>query len=362
MQVTLVDPDEIYTTCPMSNAALVGQRGLNSLRVSRRGLARRGVKYLKDSVVAIDPRTRRAQLAGGGEIGYDKLVVASGIRFLWGRPAGYTEAASLRMPHAWQAGAQTQILASQLRALPDGGVVAISVPAGPMRCPPGPFERASLMAAYLTRAKRRCKILIFDANNRFPRQDEFTEAWQSLYPGVIEWISVVNGGAVESVDPARIVLRSASGEHRVDIANIIPPQAPGVVAMQLGLASDHGWCPVKPLSFESTLIEHTYVIGDACIADPMPKAASAACSQALQCAASIVASLSGQALEPAALESVCFSALSFDTALAIHSQFRANNGGIEQLPPAAAATLAPSAVAVDAEDWYRRTVRLAFGT
>jgi sulfide dehydrogenase [flavocytochrome c] flavoprotein chain len=361
LQVTLVDPDEMYTTCPMSNAALVGQRGLNSLRVSRRGLARRGVKYLKDSVVSIDPRARRAQLAGGGELGYDKLVVASGIRFLWGHPAGYTEAASLRMPHAWQAGAQTQILAAQLRALPHGGVVAISVPAGPMRCPPGPFERASLMAAHLTRAKRRCKILIFDANNRFPRQDEFSDAWQSLYPGMIEWISVVNGGAVQRVDPARMVLLSASGEQRVDIANIIPPQAPGAVAVQLGLASDHGWCPVKPLTFESTLIEHTYVIGDACIADPMPKAASAACSQAQQCAASIVASLAGHELESAALESVCFSALSFDTALSIHAQFRANTGGIEQLPPTPAATLGSSAEAVEAEEWYRRTVRLAFG-
>jgi sulfide dehydrogenase [flavocytochrome c] flavoprotein chain len=367
LQVTLVDPDEIYTTCPMSNAALVGQRDLNSLRVSRRGLTRHGVKYLKDSVATVDPRARRVQLAGGGELAYDRLVVASGIRFLWDKPAGYSEAASLRMPHAWQAGAQTQILAAQLRALPDGGVVAISVPAGPMRCPPGPFERASLMAAYLARAKKRCKILIFDANNHFPRQDEFSEAWQALYPGVIEWISVVDGGAVERVDPARMVLQSASGEHRVDIANIIPPQAPGSVAVQMGLASDHGWCPVKPLTFESTLVEHAYVIGDSCIADPMPKAASAACSQALQCAASIVASLAGREPESAALESVCYSALSLDTALSIHAQFRAGAGagagGIEQVPPPIpAARLSPSAEAVEAEEWYRRTVRLAFGT
>ena len=362
LDVMLVDPDEIYTTCPMSNAALVGQRELNSLRVSRRGLARRGVKYLKDSVVSVDPRARRVQLAGGGELAYDRLVVASGIRFLWGKPAGYSEAASLRMPHAWQAGAQTQILADQLRALPDGGVVAISVPAGPMRCPPGPFERASLMAAFLTRAKKRCKILIFDANNHFPRQDEFSAAWQSLYPGMIEWISVVDGGAVERVDPSQMVLHSASGEHRVDIANIIPPQAPGSVAVQMGLASDHGWCPVKPLTFESTLIEHAHVIGDSCIADPMPKAASAACSQALQCAASIAASLAGRGPESAALESVCFSALSLDTALSIHAQFRAGAGGIEQVPPIPGARLSPSAEAVQAEQWYRRTVRLAFGT
>jgi sulfide dehydrogenase [flavocytochrome c] flavoprotein subunit len=229
-----------------------------------------------------------------------------------------------------------------------------------MRCPPGPFERASLMAAFLTRAKRRCKILIFDANNHFPAQDRFSDAWQSLYPGMIEWISVVDGGAVERVDPARMVLLTASGEHRVDIANIIPQQAPGSVAVQMGLASDHGWCPVKPLTFESTLIEHAYVIGDSCIAGPMPKAASAACSQAMQCAASIVAALAGQEPEPAALESVCFSALNFDTALSIHGRYRADAGGIEQLPPSPGATLGPAAEAVQAEQWYRRTVRLAF--
>jgi sulfide dehydrogenase [flavocytochrome c] flavoprotein subunit len=133
--------------------------------------------------------------------------------------------------------------------------------------------------------------------------------------------------------------------------------------VQMGLASDHGWCPVKPLSFESTLIEHVYVIGDSCIAEPMPKAASAACSQALQCAASIVASLAGREPESAALESVCFSALSFDTALSIHAQFRGGAGGIEQVPPPpiTEARLSPSAEAVQAEEWYRRTVRLAFG-
>lgn len=361
LQVTLVDPDEIYTTCPMSNAALVGLRELGSLRVARGGLARSGVTYAKDSVVSVDPRARRAQLAGGGELAYDRLVVATGIRILWDRPLGYTQAASLRMPHAWQAGAQTQILAAQLQALPDGGVVAISVPSGPMRCPPGPFERASLMAAFLTRAKRRCKILIFDANNHFPRQEEFSDAWQSLYPGMIEWISVVNGGALERVDPARMILQSASGEHRVDIANVIPQQAPGALAVQVGLASDHGWCPVKPLTFESTLIEHAFVIGDSCIADPMPKAASAACSQALQCAASIVASLAGREPEPSALESVCFSALSPDTALSIHARFLANAGGLEQVPTPTA-KFSPTSEAVQAEAWYRRTVRLAFAT
>jgi sulfide dehydrogenase [flavocytochrome c] flavoprotein chain len=359
-QVTLVDPDEIYTTCPMSNGALVGQRDMQSLRVTRRGLDRSGAIYVRDRVAALDTGARRARLAGGGELPYDRVVLATGIRMLWDKPIGYSETAALRMPHAWQAGAQTEILAAQIRTLPDGGVIAISVPAGPMRCPPGPFERASLIAAHLRAAKPRCKILIFDANNRFPRQDEFSTAWQALYPGMIEWISVVDGGAVERVDPQRMVVVTSAGEHRVDIANIIPPQAPALLAVQAGLASDHGWCPVNPLTFESTSAQHAYVIGDSCIADPMPKAASAAHSQALQCAAAISASLAGLEPKPALLESVCYSSLGTQTALSIHGRFRAGTAGMEQLPvPEVKAS--PAEEVARAEEWYRHTVKQAFG-
>src|SRR5271155_946172 len=332
LQVTLVDPDEIYTSCPMSNAALVGQRDWNSLRISRRGLARRGVKYLKDSVVSIEPRARRARLTGGGQLPYDRLVLASGIRLLWGHPQGYTEAASLRMPHAWQAGAQTQLLAAQLRELPDGGVVAISVPAGPMRCPPGPFERASLMAAYLARRAPRAKVLIFDANNHFPRQDAFSAAWRELYPGTIEWIPVTLGGALERVDPERMTLYGARGAQRADLINIIPPQAPAAIAVQAGLASDHGWCPVEALTFESTLVPGVYVIGDACIADPMPKAASAAHAQARQCARALAAAFDGEASPPPVMDSVCYSLLARDRALAIRARFEMHDGVLASLP------------------------------
>jgi len=361
MQVTLVDPDEIYTTCPMSNGALVGQRDMQSLRVTRRGLVSAGVVYVRDQVAALDTAARRARLAGGGELAYDRVVLATGIRMLWGKIGGYTETAALRMPHAWQAGAQTEILAAQIRALADGGVIAISVPAGPMRCPPGPFERASLIAAHLRPVKPRCKILIFDANNRFPRQDEFSSAWRELYPGMIEWISVVDGGAVQRVDPERMMLINAGGEHRVDIANIIPPQAPAQLAVQAGLASDHGWCPVNPLTFESTSAEQTYVIGDSCIADPMPKAASAAHSQALQCAAAISASLAGQEPAPAVLDSVCYSSLSTKTALSIHGRFRAGAAGMEQLATTLEVKASPAEEAARADAWYRHTVRQSFG-
>ena len=362
LDVTLVDPDDRYVSCPMSNSVLVGWRDLRSITVSRRGLGRAGVRFVRDRVVAIDARLRRARLGGGGALAYDRLVMAPGIRFLWGRPQGYDEAAAQLMPHAWQAGRQTEILAAQLRAMSDGGVVAISVPPGPMRCPPGPFERASLIAGYLKQNKPRSKVLIFDSNNHFPRQDAFTDAWHSLYPGMIEWIPVVEDGAVLRVAPAERTLYTSRGAHRVDVANIIPPQAPGLLAMQAGLASDHGWCPVKPETFESMTLADMHVIGDACIADPMPKAASAANSQAKQCAGAIAAAFEGTDPPAAMFDSVCYSMLSRDSALSIHARFGLADGKIEQLPGPADPDPAPSEQeARNAQHWYGSIMADSFG-
>jgi NADPH-dependent 2,4-dienoyl-CoA reductase/sulfur reductase-like enzyme len=290
-------------------------------------------------------------------------VLAAGIRFLWGHPEGYTESVAGRLPHGWQAGSQTRLLAAQLAALRPGGVIAISVPAGPMRCPPGPFERASLMAAYLAARGRRAKVLIFDANNRFPRQDAFSAAWQELYPGTIEWIPVVEGGAIVRVDPATMTLHGSRGAQRADLINIIPPQAPASIAVQAGLASDHGWCPVDPATFESTLVPGVHVIGDACIADPMPKAASSAYAQARQCARGLIAALGGEAKAPSAMESVCYSLLARDRALAIRARFEAHDGVIESLPAAPdAGTASGQEEAANAGAWYRRIVADSFGT
>jgi sulfide dehydrogenase [flavocytochrome c] flavoprotein subunit len=363
LEVVLVDPDNSYITCPMSNSVIAGLRPMSSITVSRAGLLRRGVRVVRDSVAAIDPERKRARLRSGAALAYDRLVLAAGIRFLWGQPEGYTEASVERLPHAWQAGAQTHLLATQLAALRSGGIVVISVPAGPMRCPPGPFERASLMAAYLSRRNRRAKILIFDANNHFPRQDAFTSIWQEAYPGTIEWIPVVEGGALVRVDPDQMALYSSRGVQRADLINIIPPQAPASIAVQAGLASDHGWCPIDPSTFESTLVPGIHVIGDACIADPMPKAASSAVAQARRCACALAAALAGTATQANAMESVCYSLLAQDRALSIHARFELRDGGIVMLPAALhAQTASAEEEALNAASWYRRIVAESFGT
>lgn len=366
IEVTLIDADDRYVTCPMSNEALVGLRTIASLTVDRAGLLRAGVRFVRDRVVAVDAQVPRVRTAGGTTFAYDRLVVAPGIRFLWGTPEGYDKSAATKMPHAWNAGRQTELLTARLRAMDDGGVVAISVPAGLMRCPPGPYERASLIAGFLKQHKPRCKVLIFDANNHFPRQDVFTAAWKEHYGDIIEWISVVDGGAVLRVDVARSTLHTSNGPQRVAVANVIPAQAPGELAVIAGLASGHGWCPIDPLTFESRLMSRVHVVGDACIADAMPKSASAACSQAQQCAAAIVASLNDREAPTPTFESVCYSLLAPNDALSIHGRFEVSEREIRAVSaperPASDSIRAHGSDEVaHADEWYRDIRRIAFG-
>lgn len=364
IDVALIDPQARYTTCPMSNEAIIGLRSLQSLTVARDGVRRAGIRYIPDRAAAIDSESRKVSLQSGGVLGYDRLVVAPGIRLLWGTPEGYDEEAALGMPHAWQAGAQTALLGEQLHTMPDGGTVGISVPAGLIRCPPGPYERASLIAHWLKQHKPRSKLLILDSNNHFPRQDAFTAAWQELYPGVIEWIPMTQGGTVTRVDAKKSILYTSLGEHRVAVANVIPPQAPGQIALDAGLATGHGWCPIKPLSFESQLAPNVHVIGDACIAGAMPKSASAALSQARQCGAAIAALLAGRAPAEPSFESVCYSALEPSSTLAIRASFSVSDGDIRQIesPGASASNTRPSAAnAREARDWYQRIRTASFG-
>jgi sulfide dehydrogenase [flavocytochrome c] flavoprotein chain len=359
IDVSLIDPVEHYATCPMSNEVIVGERGMASITLSRAGLRRAGVTVIRDRVIGIDVQRRRLRLGAGTTLAFDRLVVAPGIRFLWSRIEGYDEGAAQKMPHAWKAGAQTTLLATQLRRMPDGGVVAISVPSGLMRCPPGPYERASLIAHYLQRHKPRSKVLILDANNSFPKQAQFTDAWSTLYPGMIDWIPVLEDGAVVRVDTASMTLYTAANAHRVAVANVIAPQAPGELAPAAGLSSEHGWCPIVPDSFESTNVPGVHVIGDACIADAMPKSASAAVSQSQQCATAVAAMLSGRQTPAPVFDSICYSMLAPEQALAFPGHFQVENGKIIAVQAATAAA-SPAQVSLAAQRWYADIRATAF--
>ncbi|SFL16666.1 NAD(P)/FAD-dependent oxidoreductase [Methylorubrum salsuginis] len=305
--VTLIEPATAYATCPSSNAVIAGLRPLSSITFGYDGVRRAGVTVIHDTVTAIDPAARRVRLADGGSLAYDRLVVSTGIGLRFDAIPGYDEAAAATIPHAWKAGAQTALLARQIEAMDDGGLVALTVPALPYRCPPGPYERASLIAHLLKTRKPRSKVIVLDAKDSFSKQPLFQAAWTALYPDHLEWVPLAQGGAVEAVDAAARTLRTGAGVFRPAVINVIPPQTAPALCLAAGLTNASRWCPVDPVTFESTLQPGIHVIGDAAIAGAMPKSAFAAYSQAQVCARGVTDLLEGRTPPDPRLINVCYS-------------------------------------------------------
>lgn len=329
--VTLVEQRAKYVTCPFSNAVLGGLQDMGSITHGYDRLrSKRGVKVVHDTVIEVDVTAKQVTLKRGKKLKFDRLVVAPGIDFRWGAIEGYDEAAAEFMPHAWKAGTQTTLLRKQLEAMPDGGLVIIAAPAAPFRCPPGPYERASLIAHYLKQNKPRSKLLILDAKDKFSKQGLFVNAWQNLYPGLIEWVPAGAGGAVRRIDPKTMTV-DAFDKHKADVANIIPPQMAGAAARNAGLADDTGWCPVNPKTFESTIHPGVHVIGDACIANPLPKSGFAANSEAKMCAAAIAATFSGVDVGDASFVNTCYSLVAPDYGISVAGVYRLSEKGIESI-------------------------------
>ena len=330
IEVTLVERDSKFMTCPFSNAVLGGLYDMDFITHDFKALRDDyGIKVVHDSALDIDPDAKKVRLAGGSSLQYDRLVVSPGIDLRWDAIDGYNEAASTTMPHAWKAGEQTTILRKQLEAMSDGGVVIIAPPRNPFRCPPGPYERASLIAHYLKNNKPRSKILIFDAKPKFSKQPLFEQGWQELYPGMIEWISESDGGAIDGVDVKAMTVNPTFGDpQHGDVINVIPPQKAGLIAEVAGLTDDNGWCPIDQRTFESRMKEHVHVIGDAAIANPMPKSGFAASSQGKVCATAIVASLSGQDMPEPSYVNTCYSLVGPDYGISVAAVYRLGDDGI----------------------------------
>jgi sulfide dehydrogenase [flavocytochrome c] flavoprotein chain len=330
LEVTLIEPKTRYTTCFFSNLYLSGLRSFESLTHGYQALSERyGIKVIHESAAMIDPVSKIVRLESGTTVSYDRLVVSPGIAFKFGAIDGYDEAATQTMPHAWNAGPQTKLLRAQLEAMEDGGVFVIAAPQNPFRCPPGPYERASLVASYFKNHKPRSKILMLDAKDTFFEQDLFEEGWNRHYPGMIEWLPAEFTGGVTAVDLKGKSVKTASETFTANVANIIPPQIAGELAQQSGLADQSGWCPVDPMTFESKLQPGIHVVGDAASADDMPKSAFCANSQAKACAFAIAAALTGSERPAPHLFNTCFTYLAADDAVSDAISFKLIDGTIK---------------------------------
>jgi sulfide dehydrogenase [flavocytochrome c] flavoprotein chain len=366
-RVILVEANPTFTACPFSNGVIAGLREMRAQRFNYEALHHVGVSLAFLPASKIDPQARSVTLSEGTVLPYDRLVLAPGVDFRWGSPAGYDEAASARMPHAWKAGEQTLLLRRQLEAMEDGGLVAISAPANPMRCPTGVYERASLIAFYLKTRKPRSKLIILDAKDSFPKQRLFQAAWQQLYPDLLEWVPLSNDGKVINVEPATNTLVTDFARHTAAVANVIPPQKAGAIAQVAGVADRTGWCPIDPVTFESPLQKNIHVIGDAAISGAMAKSAFAANAQGKACAAAIALLVAGETPSPGKLINTCYSLVAPDYGISIVGVYQPVNGqyvdveGAGGTSPLEAPRETRAAEATYAAAWFRTITAEVFG-
>jgi sulfide dehydrogenase [flavocytochrome c] flavoprotein subunit len=366
LQVTLVEPVGTFTACPFSNEVIAGLREIDAQQFTYDRIAAEGVSVIAQAAVKIDPQKRVVGLADGTSLAYDRLVLAPGIDLRFDALPGYDEAAAEKMPHAWKAGEQTVLLRKQLEAMDDGGLVVLAVPASPSRCPPGPYERASLIAHYLKSKKPRSKVLILDAKDAFPQQRLFENAWKELYAGMIERVPLSEGGRVTSVDPATGAIVTDFGNYKAQVANIIPPQQAGRIAVMAGATDNTGWCPIDPVTFASKLVPDIHVIGDACIGGGIPKSASAANAQGRACAHAVVNLISGASPAMPKLLGACYNTVAPGYAFSLSGIYQPRDGMFAEIEGGSTSPIdAPREVrrreAEDAQAWYKTITVDAFG-
>ena len=367
LDVMLVEPSARFVTCPMSNAVIGGLRSLDSITCDYAGLVARGVNHVRAAVEAIDLERRELWLTGGGRLGWDRLVLAPGIEFDYDGIDGADGDTPQRLPHAWKAGSQTRLLAAQVRAMRPGGLFVMSVPDNPYRCPPGPYERASLVAGYFKQHNPTAKVLLLDAKDAFTKQALFEEAWQARYPGMIERLSRSDGADLMAVDADTGTFVTAFDSFRADVGNLIPPQRAPAFVRAAGLDEGRGWCEVHPASFESRVAAGVHLVGDVINANPMPKSAFAANNQGKVCAAAIVAALAGHEAPATLLMNTCYSLVADDYGISIAGVYRALGDALVPMDgsvgtsPLGAPAAQRAQEARYAFDWYTTIVRDAFG-
>jgi len=311
IDVTVVEPNPAFVSCPLSNLVIGGSKEIADVTVGYDNLTRRhGIRMVRDTATAVDADKRTVRLAGGGMLPYDRLILAPAVDLMWKElPTLDNAEAQTRVLHAWKAGPQTVALRRQLVAMRDGGVCAISIPVAPYRCPPGPYERACQIAWYLKRAKPRSKVLILDGNGDVTSKGPlFKKAWAGEYKGIIEYRP---NHVLADVDVATLTAKfDVEDDVRADVLNVIPPQRASAIARTAGVVTANDrWCDVDFLTFESLRVGNVHVLGDAIqIASGMPKSGHMANQQAKVCAAAIIALRAGEPPNPSPLlNNACYS-------------------------------------------------------
>lgn len=329
IEVTLVEPAKQFVTCFHSNLYLGGFRDFKSITHNYAGLAKYGVKVASTSAASIDKDKKTIKLANGTTLPYDRLVISPGIDIKFESVPGYSEAASATLPHAWKPGPQTQLLKNQLDALKDGALIVMIAPPNPYRCPPGPYERVSMMAHVLKKkGHKKSKIVIIDPKESFSKQALFVEGWQKHYPGMVEWQDPKMHGGVKNVDPKTKIVKTDLAEYKAQLVNVIPAQMAGKIARDAGLANQTGFCPINPENMRSTMDANIYIVGDACIPGDMPKSAFSANSQAKVAAMMIRGELAKSATFPARYTNTCWSLIETDDTVKVGGTYAAKDGKI----------------------------------
>jgi NADPH-dependent 2,4-dienoyl-CoA reductase/sulfur reductase-like enzyme len=327
IDVTLIEPNDKFVSCPISNWVLGGIKTMDDITHGYDNLPKRGIKMVKDYVVGVDTTQRVLKLKGGSTVSYDRLVLAPGVEVMTDFVKGFREAeAAGKVVHAWKAGAQTALLRKQLEAMPDGGVFVMSVPAAPYRCPPGPYERACMVANYFKKAKPKSKIILLDGNPDVASKPAlFKGAWKDLYPGMIDYRP---NNAPFAVDGAKMIVSTEFDDVKGDVLNVVPRQKAGEVCEMAGARNDSNgiWCAVNLATFESTTVPNVHVIGDSVLSN-LPKSGHMATNMAKVCAAAIVELLAGRQPDPIpVVANTCYSATSDTTAGYVANVFRFEAG------------------------------------
>jgi NADPH-dependent 2,4-dienoyl-CoA reductase/sulfur reductase-like enzyme len=322
IDVTLVEPSRMYFTCYFSNLYLGGFWPFEGLAHSYGTLAAsHGINVLHDWAVGVDRDAQTVSLAGGGSLDYDLLVLSPGIDFVEGSVPGWDMSAATRMPHAYKPGTQTALLKAQVEAMPEGGLFVMVAPPNPYRCPPGPYERISMVAHMLTQSNPTAKILLVDPKPSYSKQALFEEGWARHYPGMIERIGPDLGGEVVEVNPAEMTVSIDGMVESADVCNVIPAQKAGLIAERAGLTNEAGWAPVDPFTMKSRMDEAVFVLGDASQQGDMPKSGFSANSQAKVAANVIRHELTDARLFPARYANTCWSLIATEDGVKVGASY-----------------------------------------